>query len=71
MSDGTHTHWAPAGVPQEKSPTGQDFYVQTGVRNAENIRKFTLDGLFRELCPVWKQGASGGPSLYPSEVGPQ
>jgi hypothetical protein len=63
--------WAPSGSTIEVSPTGQEFYLDAGAKNAENIRKFSLEAQFRELCPVWKQVLPGGPSIFSNDATPQ
>ena len=59
---GFHVPAVPAG--ESVSPTGQTYSLETGTKNAENIRKLTVDTIFRELCPVWKPALPGGPSIF-------
>ena len=71
QSERSYSVWAPNGTPTERSPTGQEFYVQVASRNTENIRKWTVESLYRDLCPVWKPALPGGPCLFSSENNPQ
>ena len=56
--------WPAASSQVEVSPTGQEYYIENATKNTENIRKCTLDSLFRDLCPVWKPALPGSPSLF-------
>jgi hypothetical protein len=61
--------YAPGNATIDKSPTGQDYYVDAGAKNVTNITKFSLEAQFREMCPVWKAALPGSPSVF-SDVTP-
>jgi hypothetical protein len=52
------------------TPSGQEFYVEPGTRNTENIRTFSQEAQLRELCPVWKPSLPNSPAIY-TDANPQ
>lgn len=61
-----YSSWPQQGVNQLTSPTGQKFFLEANVKNAENIQQLTLDQMFIEICPAWKPTLAQGQSLFAS-----
>ena len=62
---GNYPSWGPTSGQQLKSNiSGQDFYLDNGVKNVEKIQTITLDAHYRDICPVWKPALPGTTSIF-------